>query len=102
MMVVPNLSWARAEVLDLVADLASADAEVGARAVDRLSRLSRAAADPGRRMALLVQLSAALAGTLTIADSSPNGLDRRTLREDLSHLVRGALHDVPMAPPSLN
>lgn len=89
--VLPNLSWARKEVLDLVHDLIDLTDDVGTRAVDRICRLSAESSDAGRRMALLVQLSAALAGTVAIAEGSPGSFCRELLVEELGDLIQGSL-----------
>ena len=97
-MVLPNLAWARQQVLDLVNDLIDLSDDVGSRAVDRICQLSAETHDAGRRMALLVQLSAALAGTVAVAEGSADGFRREGLVAELGDLIQGSL----IGPGALN
>ncbi|MDH4144091.1 MAG: hypothetical protein OEY23_02870 [Acidimicrobiia bacterium] len=88
-----TLAWARGEVLELLGHLVQPDSEAAARSVnDRLVRLCSTTDDPGRRLALLLQLSVACAGIIDIADFR-SGVDRETLVADLAPALRSTLAD---------
>jgi hypothetical protein len=97
-LVLPNLAWARREVLCLLRELLVLDDDAQGRAVDRICALSRQVDDHGRRLALLVQMSAAIIATVAIAEHRPLDFDRDALPDQLSGMIQAALVD----PAQLN
>lgn len=88
-----NLAWARREVLDLVDRLVLAvDSDDFAAVSGRLARLTNDTVDPARRLALLLQLSVAIAGTVDVAEAR-HGVDRESLVLDLAPTLRSCLHE---------
>ena len=88
-----NLAWARREVLDLVERLVlAADNDDFAAVSGRLARLTNDTVDPARRLALLLQLSVAIAGTVDVAEARC-GVDRERLVLDLAPALRTCLHE---------
>jgi hypothetical protein len=87
-----TLSWAKREVLDLLDALVNASDDGDFESVQRtLATLNTRAADPGRRLALLLQMSVACAGIVDIAEMR-QGIDRGTLALDLAPALRSCLH----------
>ncbi len=88
-----NLAWARREVLNLVERLVlAADNDDFAAVSGRLARLTNDTVDPARRLALLLQLSVAIAGTVDVAEAR-RGVDRESLVLDLAPALRTCLHE---------
>jgi hypothetical protein len=88
-----TLAWARREVLDLVDRLVLAvDTDDFAAVSGRLARLANDTVDPSRRLALLLQLSIAIAGTVDVAETR-RGVDRERLVADLAPAMRNCLHE---------
>ena len=86
-----NLSWARDEVVLLVGTLALPGQDRLGRLLDQLARLTADTKDPGRRLALLVQLGVAMTGLFETVEQQGR-LDRLELADLLYTLLRS---DVP-------
>ncbi len=87
-----TLLWAKQEVLRLVDTLVNATDDDDFASVERqLANLNNRAADPARRLALLLQMSVACAGVVDIAEMRA-GVDRSTLALDLAPALRSCLH----------
>lgn len=90
-----TLLWAKTEVLQLIDSLVNATDDDDFASVQRqLASLNNRAADPARRLALLLQLSVACAGVVDIAEMRA-GIDRATLALDLAPALRTCLHQPP-------
>ncbi len=87
-----TLGWAKDEVLDLVDAMVNAlDDDDFASIQGQLADLNAKTTDPGRRLAILLQMSVACAGIVDIAEIG-QGIDRSTLALDLAPALRSCLH----------
>jgi hypothetical protein len=93
-----NLSWARDEVVLLVGTIALPGEDQLGRLLDQLGRLTAGTDDPGRRLALLLQLGVALTGVFQTVDEL-GGPDRLEVADALYTLLRSDLPD-PLADTS--
>jgi hypothetical protein len=87
-----NLSWARDEVVLLVGTLALPGEDQLGRLLDQLARLTADTNDPGRRLALLLQLGVAMTGLFETVERQGR-LDRLELGDLLYTLLRSDLPD---------
>jgi hypothetical protein len=82
-----NLAWARGEVVLLVGTIALPGHDQLSRLLDQLARLAAGTDDPGRRLALLVQLAVAMTGLFQTVEEH-GGFDRLELADALYTLLR--------------
>ncbi|MDH4145154.1 MAG: hypothetical protein OEY23_08295 [Acidimicrobiia bacterium] len=82
------LTWARDEVLELVDRMANAvDDDDFVAVTGRLARLVNDTSEPAKRLALLLQLSVAVAATVELAEGQ-GYIDRERLSIDLAPALR--------------
>lgn len=83
-----NLAWARDEVVVLVGTIALPGADRCLRLIEHLGRLSLGTDDPARRLALLLQMGAAMSGMFESIDRMA-GVDPLDLADDLFSMLGG-------------
>jgi hypothetical protein len=83
-----NLAWARDEVVVLVGTIALPGADRCIRLIEHLGRLSQGTDDPARRLALLLQMGAAMSGMFESIDRLA-GVDPLDLADDLFSMLGG-------------
>lgn len=89
-----SLAWARLEVLDLIdALLNAADDEDFAGVTDRLQRLTNAGEDTGRRLAVLLHMSTAMAAIVDLVETMGGDIDRTDFATRLRPVLRACLHE---------
>lgn len=89
-----SLAWARVEVLDLIDALLNATKDEDfAGVTDRLQRLTNAGEDSGRRLAVLLHMSTAMAAIVDLVETMGGEIDRADFANRLRPVLRACLHE---------